>query len=367
MRVLIWVQHLLGTGHTVRAAALARAINAAGGEATLVLGATPPPTLPLDGLATVPLCPVRATDETFRAIETADGTPYAAVAKARTTTLLATIERVRPDVMVTETFPFGRRAFAAELDPALAAARAQGAKTAASIRDVLVRKPPHKERAMAGRAKAFDTILVHGDPAVVRLEESFGPAPTLGDRLAYTGYIDAGPNLAPPKARAGVVVSAGGSAVGVGLIEAAIAAAPLVAETPMRILAPAALIAAHGWQGSGHLTIEPNRPDFRALLAMAAVSVSQAGYNTIIDVLTAGPQAILVPFAAGEETEQADRAAALAARGRATVLPEHALTPPRLAGTIGEALAAPPPAPFLLNTDGAAASAAILKTLAASR
>ncbi len=80
--------------------------------------------------------------------------------------------------------------------------------------------------------------------------------------------------------------------------------------------------------------MEPNRPDFRALLGHAALSVSQAGYNTALDVLAAGVRAIFVPFAAHDETEQTDRARALAARGLATVIAEHELTAERLAATV---------------------------------
>ena len=76
------------------------------------------------------------------------------------------------------------------------------------------------------------------------------------------------------------------------------------------------------------------RADFPALLARADVSVSHAGYNTVCDILRAGPRSVLVPFAAGGETEQTERAARLAARGCALVLAEQDLTPERLAAAI---------------------------------
>ena len=64
-------------------------------------------------------------------------------------------------------------------------------------------------------------------------------------------------------------------------------------------------------------TVERARPDFRRLLARAAVSVSQAGYNTVVDLLRTGVRAVLVPFEAGRETEQRLRAECLQSLGLA--------------------------------------------------
>ena len=112
-----------------------------------------------------------------------------------------------------------------------------------------------------------------------------------------------------------------------------------------------------------NVRIEANRPDFRQLLAQSTLSISQAGYNTVLDVLAAGPRSILVPFAAHEETEQTDRANALAARGRAVVIPENDISGPRLAAAVAEALSAPGPAAETLDMGGAERSAQILLDL----
>ena len=51
------------------------------------------------------------------------------------------------------------------------------------------------------------------------------------------------------------------------------------------------------------------------MLRRCRVSVSQAGYNTVLDILAARAAAVVVPFASGRETEQSLRAERLAARG----------------------------------------------------
>ncbi|WP_420394533.1 glycosyltransferase family protein [Acuticoccus sp.] len=367
-RALIWVTHLLGTGHTVRAAALARALAGRGTAVTLVVGATPPATLDLAGLDVVALPPVRATDATFARIVGADGRPYEALVAGRAALLGEVVAGVRPDVIVTEAFPLGRRAFAAELVPLLSglAVGRRRPVVAASVRDVLVRKPPAKEAAMAALARRwYDLVLVHGDPSLVSLPDTFGAAGAIADLTHHTGYVDAGPVAAraAPGECGDVVVSCGGGAVGARLVEAALGAARRVRERRFRIFVPAAL--AHrieGWRAAApdNALVEPNRRDFRALLVGAALSVSQAGYNTAVDVVASGVRAIFVPFAADGETEQTDRAAAFEARGLARVVEEASLDVDQLVEAVRAALAAPPPARPELDLRGAERSAELL-------
>ena len=78
-----------------------------------------------------------------------------------------------------------------------------------------------------------------------------------------------------------------------------------------------------------------------------------------MDLLQARCRAVVVPFAAGNETEQADRARLFEARGLLHAVPEAGLTPERLAEAIACALAAPPP-PFTPALDGAATTARLL-------
>ncbi len=117
-------------------------------------------------------------------------------------------------------------------------------------------------------------------------------------------------------------------------------------------------------------TITPNvtlfrfRPDLASLMQGARLSVSQAGYNTVGDILQAGCNALVVPYTAQGETEQADRAARLARIGRVAVLPDTDLTAPALAAAIRQSLAQPlSPNALRVAVDGAARSAQILQQL----
>jgi predicted glycosyltransferase len=72
------------------------------------------------------------------------------------------------------------------------------------------------------------------------------------------------------------------------------------------------------------------------------VAVSQAGYNTVADVLSAGCASVLVPFEGEAEKEQLLRAKALACEGRAEIVHESELDAVRLADAIARAAAAAP-------------------------
>ena len=115
------------------------------------------------------------------------------------------------------------------------------------------------------------------------------------------------------------------------------------------------------------IVIEPARPDFTTLLGNATLSISQAGYNTTIETLCCADRAVLVPFASERETEQMDRARALAVRGMVAVVAPSALSAQSLADAVDRALAGPSLKSFPpCDVDGGAKTAALLHRLLAT-
>jgi len=386
-RVLFHVQHLLGIGHWRRAAALAEAMQRAGLAVTVLAGGSTERGEPGGGFATIQLPPARAADAAFKTLLDAAGRPIDDVFKARRRDLvLAAFARIRPHVVLIESFPFGRRGFRFELLPLIAAARqaAPGPAILASVRDVLVvRDNPQRAAAIVDTVRRdFDAVLVHGDPALIALAASFPAADRIADKLHYTGYVVGEPGRDDGVSGTGeVIVSAGGGAVGATLLRGALAARPLspLAGAPWRLLAGphlpdadyAALAADLAADPTANgVTLERFRDDFPALLRRCALSISQGGYNTTLDILAARPRAIIVPFAAAGETEQAMRSELLAQRGIVHLLPEAELAGPaggkQLAAAIVNALAASRPAAGpAIRLDGAAAAAAFIAGLQA--
>ena len=367
-RVMLWVQHLMGIGHQRRAAAVALALAGRGADVVYVTGGPEIPDLAPGWpgrVRVVALPAARVADAGYRALVDAGGREVDDAWRAtRRDRLLAAFEEHAPHVLVTETWPFGRGLLRFELEPLAERARAAGCRLVGSIRDVL--QPPSspaKSRAAADRVlESFDAVLVHGDPAFVPLDASFPEAERIRARIRYTGYVAAGEGpVAPPGVGEGeAVVSAGGGVVAHRLVEAALAAARRDPGLRWRILVGpnAGGDALAGWRRvvAGNVVVEPNRADFGSLLPRARVSVSQAGYNTVTDLLAAGVPAVLVPFAADGEREQSIRARSLAEAGFARVLDEERLTPEALLEAI-RAAPAPAAGRARIRLDGAAESA----------
>lgn len=372
-RILFYVQHLLGIGHLARASRIATAARQLGAEVTMVTGGLPVKGFPPAGLDQVALPAVQTAGEGFSGLADAGGRPVdQAFLDARRDLLIATFDRLQPDVVVTEAFPFGRRQMRFELLPLLEAVSLARPRPLlyASLRDILQeQKKPGRDAETVALVRAhYQGVLVHGDPGFARLEDSFALADQIADRVIYTGLV-APPPVTPAAQGFDIVVSAGGGAVGADLARAAIGAAALLdgalrwcVITGPNLPAPlreALHAQAAALQGRA-VSIETFRPDFAALLAASGLSVSQAGYNTVCDVLQAGCRSVLVPYATGGETEQTARAQRLARVGRATLLAETALTPAALAAAVTAALAGPDPAELPLHLDGAARTAEIL-------
>ena len=371
MKVLFHVQHLLGIGHDRRAALVARGLAGAGMAVTLLRGGHAVPGVEYGPARVIQLPPVRAADAGFKTLLDEDGKPIDETWRARRRdAALKAFSDVAPDRLLVESFPFARRAFRFELIPLLEAAKAAGVPTACSVRDILVAKPDPKrvEEVVGTVERLVDTVLVHGDPALIPFGATFPAAARIEDRIRYTGYVaaPAAPTAAEGDGAGEVVVSVGGGAVGLPLLRAAIAARPLTParDSVWRLLAgpdvAEAEVRALRASAPAGVVVERARPDFPALLARCRLSISQAGYNTVLDLLQAGCRAVVVPFAAGSETEQATRARLLEARGRLTVVEEAGLSPESLAAGVVTALAAAPPAPIRLELDGAARTARLL-------
>jgi predicted glycosyltransferase len=370
MRAFLYVQHLLGIGHLKRMALVARALRDEGSEVTLVSGGMPVPGVKVD----VQLPPASAADPTFRTLLDADGKPVDDEWKRHRSSLLLNAWRRFHDAgaagaLVIELFPFGRRQMRFELLPLLEDAKrvARRPLVVCSVRDLLQPRPAREAETLELFARYFDRLLVHGDARLAGLERTFGAAARLGDKLHYTGYVV---ETAPAVTSAGageVIVSAGGGAVGARLLRAALEARAhtLLRDSAWRLLAgmnaSEAELRALAEQAGPGVSVERHRGDFPAMLANCVLSISQAGYNTVAEVLQARVRPVLVPFAADGESEQTLRARVLAERGVAQVVEEAALDPRSLADAVNRAVRAERPPAGLVELDGARRTAALLR------
>lgn len=372
-RVMIWVQHLLGIGHRRRAAAIARALAERGAEVAFVTGGAGAPEVDPDRVRVVALPAARAEDASYRGLVDEHGREVDdAWRAARRDRLLAAFAAHAPHVLVTETYPFGRRLLRFELEPLVEHARAARCRLVCSIRDVL-QPPSNPSRARAAAdcvLACCDAVLVHGDPAFVRLEASFPETERIRELIRYTGYVAAGPGpAAPPGVGEGeIVVSAGGGVVARRLVEAALESARRDPGLAWRMLigpnAGAGALAAWCRTAPENAIVEPNRADFGSILSRARLSVSQAGYNTVTDILAAGVRAVLVPFSAEGEREQSIRARVLQSAGVAQVIDEARLSSETLLDLVRQTDASAVPPRRSIRLDGATQSAEAILEIA---
>ena len=372
LRICIYVQHLLGTGHLVRMMTLAETLSDFGHKVTLLSG----------GFYDKPnsvnyrfhsLPSLRAAADRFDVLLDENGNAVDERFKTRRMgELLGIVEDSQPDVVLIETFPFGRRQMEFELVPLLELTKSMDPKpmVLSSIRDILQkRKAKRYPETLTKLQRWFDGVVVHGDPCLIPLSASFPLANEIPN-LYYSGYLTHGgardQNVEQQVGQGEVIVSAGGGAVGMDLLSNAIRAKSLssLSDRLWRILvgqnAAKEAQSVLSRIGVDNVVVEPNRPDFFNLLKGCQLSISQAGYNTCMDIIAANTRAVLVPFGHHGETEQLQRAKVFHEKGLAWMVEEATLTPHALADAIEQAMAMPPPPSLNINREGAVNTAKII-------
>lgn len=357
MKIIFYCQHVLGIGHLFRALEICKAL--AGHEVILVTGG-PQIDAKFPKHVTVINLPGLQMDSEFKGLVCADNnSSLDQVKKKRQKKLLAIVEKERPDIFLLELYPFGRQAFRFELDPTLQAIRSNPLSRCgviSSVRDILVEKEKqkHERRALERLNNYFDAVLVHSDPNLITLKETFLRFDEIKIPIIHTGYIAPRPmdnarsrvrkQLGIAEEDVMIVASAGGGSVGKPILESAIRAfhylktegrphlfvytGPYITESEFADL--------NALKKNQRIQIAKFTSDFLSCLAAADISISMAGYNTTMNILTAGVPALVWPFAANRE--QRLRAERLAERGALKLISDQELNPEDLAGIVRQTL-----------------------------
>jgi predicted glycosyltransferase len=376
MKIIQYSQHVLGIGHFMRSLEISRALS--DHEVILVTGGPP-----VDTQLPKHICEFRLSDlqmnEEFKGLfSTEQNATVDQVKKKRQKRLFALIEREKPDVFVIELYPFGRKAFRFELDPILQAIhenKLPSCGVVCSVRDILVEKEKqhkHETRVVKILNSYFDAVLVHADPKLIKLEETFDHFDEIAIPVHYTGYIAAKPAPNAGKRirkRLGIsddeiliIASAGGGNVGVPILEAVIRAfyrleinhrcylkvftGPFLDRREFEHLKKLA---------GDNVAVNQFAADFLSYLAAADLSVSMGGYNTTMNILAAGVPALVWPFP--QNREQRLRAERLSDLGALACLGNDDLRPNRLADAIDRQLSQLNRPSVDIDLDGAANTA----------
>jgi predicted glycosyltransferase len=358
MKIIFYCQHVLGIGHLFRALEICKALT--GHEVILVTGG-PQIDTQFPKHVTVIQLPELQMNPEFKGLFSSDQTASLdQIKKKRQAKLQAIIETHKPDLFLSELYPFGRKAFRFELDPVFQAIRSNPLSRCgviSSVRDILVEKEDqkkHEGRALETLNTYFDAVLVHSDPKWFALKETFYRFDEIKIPIFHTGYIAPKPlgnarrrirkQLGIAEEDVMIVASAGGGSVGKPILESAIRAfrhiniegrphlfvytGPYIAESEFAHL--------KALKNSQQIQIAKFTSDFLSFLTAADISISMAGYNTTMNILSAGVPALVWPFAANRE--QRLRAERLADRGALKLLNDRDLNPEDLARIVRETL-----------------------------
>ncbi len=378
MKVMFVVTHLLGSGHLARAATLGQAFVSAGHKVSIVTGGLPTPHLDTGDLEFKQLPALRSDGANFGRLLDSNGLLVDETYLARRRDALTSyLSSFKPDVLITELFPFGRRMLSDEFLALLDTADTLDPRPVicVSIRDILdpPSKPSRAEETRERIEKYYDAILVHSDPKIVPLDRSWPLTPELSKKLHYTGFV-ARPAAGPHPEALGtneILVSAGGGNTGQEVYLSALGAARYCPDQTWRLLVGGSDVEQRCADLSRYAPVnaivEPARPDFRQMLHHAQVSVSMCGYNTTLDLLQAGVRAVCVPLDDGNEVEQTLRAEALAELDGFEILPSRKLSAESLLQAIRNVTDTPVRPPMKHGLRGSVHSVEIVENLSGER
>jgi predicted glycosyltransferase len=388
MRLLVVLNPLCGLGHAAVVGGILRGLRrfAPQTAAVVVSGGPPiPPGLIPDDADLVQLPALLPSEGLFSEIlPRAANLSRSTVRKMRRRMLSALVRTLRPDVVVVEHYPFGRHAFAKEIEPLLdeIAVRLPHASVVSSLSVLGGRAPEHRREPMVidTARRRFHRLLLHTDPRLETLEDDYpAAARELAPKIGYTGYVVPRPvegEPAPALVRQGLgvgprerllVVHTGGGRDGAAAMRLALEGfralrRPLFAPR-LRLLAVSG--PALSLEEAGPLEalarripgarFERHRPDLFACVRAADAVVCMAGYATCAELLAAKVPALLLPRRSdGEQVRRAERLERL---GVAHVLPAGA-GPDDVARALPDLLRqpyrAPHPAPDLGGAEAAA-------------
>lgn len=362
-RVLIYCQHVLGMGHLIRSMAIARSLKNC--TVVFVNGGESISGIDIPSWVTIVNLPPITSDSEFQGLNIhSEDTTLEQVQRARKNMLLELVGHFRPDVVIIELFPFGRKRFSFELLPLLAHIRlstsSSSTKVVCSLRDILVTKPDqvrHEDWVVSLMNRYFDLLLIHSDPTFQTLDETFSRCQDLRCEVQYTGFVTQDSDLSTHIERIDgqsasngvplILASVGGGRVGHELLDSSIRASTLlIRSVPHRMLLfTGPYMLEHQYVQLRHLAAQYSHIDvrrftssFESLMHQAALSISMAGYNTCMNLLNTGARALVWPFTGHKNDEQTIRARKLEQLGLLTVLQPTDLSPEQLAEKIAASL-----------------------------
>lgn len=284
------------------------------------------------------------------------------VKAARKNILIAECDRIQPDCLITEFFPFGRHKLLFELIPLVEHLKTTSPKTkiVSSLRDVIGKEsdPEEEETICNLMNRYFDLLLFHADSRFQTFSDSFARHQEILAEVIHTGFVTQLPKFtATPFEKlwsevsldtVKIVASIGGGRIGYEVLEALIKSSAILSRKLPHVMKiftgsfmPVEKVAQLRKLASDrdNIQIETYTPQLLEYMQTADISVSLGGYNTTMNILSTGVRAIIVPI--GHEhvdKEQLHRTQKLEQLGIVNSIHPQDLSPLVLSEKIGDCL-----------------------------
>ncbi|XZF60757.1 MAG: glycosyltransferase family protein [Gloeotrichia echinulata DVL01] len=321
---MFYCQYLSGMGHLVRSTEIVRSLVKyfqvyfiCGGPA--IAGFEIPPQVELIRL------PALWLEDGKFIVEDGD-LSVDEVKEIRKNLLISEFDRVKPDCLITEFFPFGRHKLLFELVPLVEHIKTTSpdTKIVCSLRDVIGKKTDNEEEETICYLmnRYFDLLLFHADTNFQKFSESFSRYRDIKSEIIHTGFVtqsvmaninhqlwgDVNSDTAK------ILVSVGGGRIGYELLEIVIAASAILSTTLPHIIKiftgpfmPEAKIKKlrQAIANQENIHLETYTLQLLDYMQTADISLSLSGYNTTMNILSTGVRAIVVPI--GHENQDQEQ------------------------------------------------------------
>ena len=307
-KVLFYCQHLLGVGHLTRSLNVCEKLVGQF-EVSFVQGGTDiGKTIEHPHFYHHFLLPL-VMDEKSGSLTSVKDLPLNEVWKQRQQQLHEIAQNDFHAIIV-ELYPFGRKAFGSEVKNFIKRLKNKNSKiqVICSLRDILVEKKNWNERQLKiidVVNEYFDSILVHSDDRYIPLSLTFSRADDIRNKLHYTGFISEGASKPSCQRKRQVLVSIGGGIVGDDLVRGALDAArllpevhfvfiksPNMSESIRRVLTEIKL---------HNILVIDFSSRYQELLQESQLSISLAGYNTMMNLLATKTFGLIFPYQKSSE------------------------------------------------------------------
>lgn len=351
-KVMFYCQHILGMGHLVRSIEIVRGLLPEF-QVCFINGGQVIDAFQFPEEVEVVNIPAVKTDAEFQELSPVDpNLSMEEIQETRKETLLNIFNKIQPDILIIELFPFGRRRFSFELIPLLEQAKAAGTKIVSSLRDIIVTKQDqqrHEEKICRLMNQYFDLLLIHGDPRFITLDLSFSRIQDLDCDVYYTGYVTQQLSSSkiyqrrPSSTQPTILVSVGGGRFGHELLECVVQTAPILKDKiPHHIQMFAGPFSPDSFfqelqdaaKGQTNITVERYTSEFVSYMKRSDLSISMSGYNTTMNILSTGIKAMMLPFQGNGDLEQLTRVKKLEELSRVKMIQPEDLDPYQFAEKI---------------------------------